>query len=192
MAKEPGHSVAAEGGVDLDALFRRNYGKVMNYFLRVGIPTREEAADLAQETFLRAFRGRAGFRGDSSEDTWVYEIARNIFKNWIRDRNALKHRGIEVPLDPPPEQEEELPGLDLEDPDPLPLELVMTAERRERLLEAVKDLPASRQMCVRLRLKDLAYEEIAAIMAVSVETVKSHLYQAREALRKVLSDLGRN
>lgn len=189
MAKEPENSDPASRRVDLDALFRRKYRKVMNYFLGVGL-SRDDAADLAQETFLRAHRGLETYRGEASEDTWLYEIARNIFKNWVRDRKALKHQGVEVPLAAPADKEDHpVPELEITDPDPLPIELLIQAERKDLLQEAIAGLPAQRQMCVKLRLKDLKYAEIAGILGVSIETVKSHLYQAREALRPVLREI---
>lgn len=171
---------------ELEALFRRNFKKVYYLFVRFRVEE-EEARDLAQETFLRAHRGWAGYRGEASESTWLFEIARNVFKNYIRDRNALKKRGQEIPLGATTDEEGGPPELELADPDPLPLDRLLKAERKHLLLEAIEKLPSQRRQCVTLRLRGLQYNEIAVLMALSIETVKSHLYQAREALRQHLA-----
>lgn len=186
MAQGPDNPDDPAKRLDLDALIGLYYKNVVNYFTHVGVP-RDLAPDLAQETFLRAHKSRDQFRGEASEKTWLFEIARNLFKNWLRDRDALKNRGIEISLSAPADSEERSnPDLDLATDDPLPLDGLLATERQELVTAAVAQLPHQRRSCVQLRLKGLKYSEIAEIMGVSIETVKSHLYQAREALRPLL------
>lgn len=190
MAKEPENSDRPEHKRgQLQAVFDRNYHKVVAFFTRGGVPA-ESARDLAQDTFLRAHRGWEQFRGDAKEETWLFEIARNLLKNWYRDRSALKKQGIEVPLDATSQDEENpRPKPELIDQGLQALDQVIASERKERLLDAVAQLPGQRRQALKLRHQGLQYSEIAAVMGLSIETVKSHLYQARETLKKTLADL---
>ena len=187
MAKEPVNPVRpGNQDVDLEALFAKSFRKVVYYFSRAGIPA-DEANDLAQETFLRAHRGRSSFRGEANEETWLLEIAKNIFKNRIRDRNAIKNRHIEVPIDTPADDASKGMGaIGIEDERPGVETTLIEREANAGLYDAVRQLPTQRRQCVEYRLRDLKYHEIAALLGISIETVKSHLYQAREALRLAL------
>ncbi len=189
---EPGAPAGGAGppGLDREGLFRRNYRKV--YYRFLGWKTGpDEAEDLAQETFLRAYRGISDYRADASESTWLFEIAHNVFKNYLRDKKAKKRDAPEISLDANTSGEEkDGPALELPDPDPLPLDLLLDAEILRRLRQAVAKLPTQRRQAVELRLQGLQYNEIAPLMGLSIETVKSHLHQAREALRKELGDGG--
>lgn len=184
---EPGEPAGGTGSpVDPEGLFRRNYRKV--YYRFLAWKTRpDEAEDLTQETFLRAYRGIADFRADASESTWLFEIAHNVFKNYLRDKKAKKRDAPEVSLDAKTSGEEkDGPTPEPTDADPLPLELVLDAENKRLLRQAIEKLPPQRRQAVELRLQGLRYNEIAPLMGLSIETVKSHLHQAREALRKEL------
>ena len=185
MAKKPGDR--GSGRDELEALFQQSYRKVVYYFVRAGF-TAENAKDAAQETFYRASRGWDDFRGDASRETWLYEIARNIYKNSLRDGSTLKRQGVEVSIDSPSSggerDERAVPELPATQPDPE--WQAMRSEDADRLGKAIARLPDHRRRCVELRLLDLQYDEIAGIMGISIETVKSHLYQARESLRKSL------
>jgi RNA polymerase sigma-70 factor, ECF subfamily len=183
VAKPPEKAHQPESEPDsFETIYARCYRKVVYYFLHRGIPA-EDARDLAQETFLRAHRGWQEFRRQSSSETWLYKIAENIFKNWIRDRRALKKQGTEISLTANPDSEETSLEAVLPDDGPGADLKAIESENLEMLRELVGKLPPQRQICLQLRLRDLQYEEIAAIMGISIETVKSHLYQAREALK---------
>ena len=166
-------------------LYSKNYGKLVYYFTLRGVG-KEDARDLAQETFLRAHRGWASFRGEASKDTWLVEIARNRLKNWHRDKNALKKGGTEVPFDDPLEN---FSAAQIQDPGPDILETAINSQNRELLLHLIAELPQKQRDVVTLRLRDSEYHEISTFMGISIETVKSHLYQARERLRKQLGAL---
>lgn len=191
MAKEPPEDPEQSKAdrAELAALFQSAHRKVVYYFLKVGLDP-EDAREQAQETFVRAHRFWHTFRGESSRETWLFEIAHNIFKNLIRDRKAQKRDHLEVPLqtseDPergaPPEAKVAAPGSPAD-------ERVLLSERRRWLRIELQNLPPQRRQCLELRLRDLPYNEIAKLMGISIETVKSHLHQAREALRKAASEL---
>lgn len=164
----------------LEELFRRYHRPVVAFFLHKGFGT-EESRDLAQETFLRVYRYWERFRGESSPVTWLFQIAANLYKNTLRSKATQKRDAEEVPLD----------STDATDPetDDDALELMLTAERSQLVWESLEELPPQMKKAVMLRVKeDMKYREIAEEMDVSIETVKAHLYQARQHLRDRLSD----
>src|SRR6266542_416273 len=74
-----------ERTVDLEEAFGAHAARIFNYFRKMGVP-REGAADLAQDTFLRAIRSAARYRGDAPVEVWLLGIARNVFREWLRRR----------------------------------------------------------------------------------------------------------
>ena len=148
----------------------------------------EEARDLAQETFLRAFQSIGHFRGDSDLRTWIYRIAinqaRNRWRWWKRRR-----RDVTVSIDAPDIGNGRL-GLvatlkstSVKDPEANTL-----ANERERALQkALSSLRRVYREAVVLRdIEGFAYEEIAATLEISVGTVKSRLARGRQELRRKL------
>ena len=175
-------------GEAVEELYGRYYRPVVAFFQNKGFST-EESRDLAQETFFRVYKNREGFRGDSSVETWLFQIAANLYKNTLRSQSTLKRDMQEVSLDVSLEPL----GVDLgpawgereEDP----LDALLTEERTQKLRDAFRGLPPQMRQAVLLRVdRDLKYREIADLMRVSIETVKAHLYQARQHLRTKLAD----
>jgi RNA polymerase sigma-70 factor (ECF subfamily) len=167
-------------GEAVEELYGRYYRPVVAFFQNKGFST-EESRDLAQETFLRVYRYRKRFRGESSPVTWLFQIAANLYKNKLRSLAAQKRDAEEVPMD----------STDAKDPESSDdaLELMLTGERSRLLREALEELPPQMKKAVMLRVTgDMKYREIAEEMEVSIETVKAHLYQARQHLRDRLSD----
>lgn len=163
-----------------EELYQRYYRPVVAFFQNKGFST-EESRDLAQETFLRVYRYRERFRGESSPVTWLFQIATNLYKNTLRGMAAQKRDAEEIPLDSTeardPESEDNA------------LELMLSGERSRLLRKALEELPPQMKKAVMLRVTgDMKYREIAEEMKVSIETVKAHLYQARQHLRDRLSD----
>ena len=149
---------------------------------------REEARDLTQETFLRAFQSIASFRGDSDLRTWIYRIAINQARNrwrWWRRRR----REATVSIDAP-----EIGGGRLglvaslkasttRDPE----QDALLSERERALKKALSSLKRVYREAVVLRdIEGFAYEEIAATLDISVGTVKSRLARGRQELRRRL------
>jgi RNA polymerase sigma-70 factor (ECF subfamily) len=131
----------------------------------------EDANDMAQEVFLRAYRAIGKFRGDSAFSTWLYRIAVNTCLNF---RAARK---------PPAE---ELPEA-LADKRPVVSEKLERAERSKRVREAVTRLPEKQRATVILKVyHDLTHEEVAGILGTTVGTVKANLFHALGNLRKLL------
>jgi RNA polymerase sigma-70 factor (ECF subfamily) len=169
-------------------LFERFYRPLRCFFSKRGWP-REECEDLVQETFLRVHRKLAEFRGDSQLATWVFQIAANIYRNALRDRSAQKRDGQEISLDPPGGSESLGLGDLLESEEPSVLDHLLDEEKREKLRQAIGCLPPQMRRCVELRVvAGLKYREIADVLRISIETVKAHLFQARQRLRTELGD----
>jgi RNA polymerase sigma-70 factor (ECF subfamily) len=174
-------------------LYRRFYGRVVMFFQRQGFsPT--ESHDLAQETFLRVFRGIANFRSESVFYAYVLTTARNVFLNELRRRRAFKRDAAESSLESllsvegaPGESgtEEALePAVRLPSLDPPQLE-----EARVREIQyAIAALPADMRRCLMLRGQGFQYDEIAKLMKISIETVKARLHRARARLRAALGE----
>lgn len=150
----------------------------------------EEARDLAQETFLQAFRNIKHFRGDADLRTWLYRIAINQARNrwrWWRRRR----RDQTLSLDTSDTSKDLLFTGDAGDRDGgNPEQQALTRERERLLLEALGALKRSHREVVILRdVEGLSYEEVAAALGVGVGTVKSRLSRGRLELRRRLGGI---
>jgi RNA polymerase sigma-70 factor (ECF subfamily) len=171
-------------------LFERHAAEVFRFFVRKRFPY-EESRELTQETFLRVYQGLREFRGESRERTWIFSIARNLMLNARRHGTASKRQGTEIPLEELGAGERgssPAPALaDRTAPDPLAETL--DRERRELLRQAMAALPPRMRQCVLLRVaQDRKYREIADLLGISIDTVKSQLHQAKGRLRQLLGE----
>jgi RNA polymerase sigma-70 factor (ECF subfamily) len=146
----------------------------------------EEARDLTQETFLRAFQNISRFRGDANLKTWLYRIAINQARNrwrWWRRRR----RDVTVSLDAEVGQSEQPLGNKLRAVGNNPEQETLARERETSLRVALRSLSRSYREAVILRdVEGLSYEEIAAALEISIGTVKSRLSRGRLELRRIL------
>ncbi|TJY63075.1 RNA polymerase sigma factor RpoE [Sinimarinibacterium sp. CAU 1509] len=144
-----------------------------------------DAPDVAQETFIRAWRALPGFRGQSAFYTWLYRIGINTAKNYIVSRNR---RPADQDIDI---ADAELYGHTehLSDVDTPEAEL-LTDEIRQRVTETISELPDDLRTAITLReLEGLSYEEIASAMDCPIGTVRSRIFRAREAIDVALKPL---
>lgn len=167
------------------ALVERYQTRVYNLALRMcGNP--DDAFDLAQEAFFRAWRGLPGFQFDSAFSTWLFRLSANVCLDWLR----AKKRRPTVSLTTVDDEDEEV-QLELPDPGKGPEELVLAAEDRAALTKALNGLPVEYRQILTLRaIDDLSYAEIAGILKIKEGTVKSRLSRARLALRNKLLQNG--
>lgn len=147
----------------------------------------EEARDLTQETFLRAFQSIGHFRGDADLRTWIYRIAINQARNrwrWWRRRR----RDSTVSLDSADERgNQPLTGTLPADRGNTPEQETLAHERERVLREALLTLGRAHREAVILRdIEGLSYEEVAATLRISLGTVKSRLARGRSELRRKL------
>ena len=178
---------AAAPGEDFQRIFDRYYRPVHCFFMRRGFAG-EEARDLAQETFLRVYRSMGQLRHDDSLESWLRQIAVNVWKNEIRRRTAGMRQGQEISLDGKPvENREKIAEVDtaMESPDTGPEDALLAREELALVRRSLNRLPPQMRRCFLLRIaQDLKYREIAAMMGLSIQTVKSHISQARQRLRE--------
>ncbi len=144
-----------------------------------------DAPDVAQETFIKAYRALKGFQGNSAFYTWLYRIGINTAKNHLVSRSR---RPADQDIDI---ADAELYGhtehlSDVETPEAQ----LLTDEIKTKVAEAIAKLPADLRKAITLReLDGLSYEEIAEIMDCPIGTVRSRIFRAREAIDAVIKPL---
>ena len=137
----------------------------------------EDALDVAQEAFARAYVSIARFRGTAGFYTWLYRILVNL----AIDQTRARGRQNPIPRDDP-EREVALREMTAD-----PAASLETKELRQQIVRAVTSLPADQRAALTLREIDgLSYQEIARIMNCSIGTVMSRLYAARQKLQRIL------
>ena len=172
---------AAQRG-DLDAFDRlvlRHQDRVFSV-CRWVIGDEDEAADAAQEAFLRAFRFLPKFRGDAAFSTWLGHIALNVARDFAarRKKAPLAFSGLST---------EEEPDFEPVSGEISPSETLLKAERRRAVQRALGEVPLHfREVLVLFDLQGHSYEECAAQLQLPLGTVKSRLSRARAALREAL------
>lgn len=168
-----------------DLLVRERSGEIYGLLFRL-TENREEARDLTQETFLRAFQSITRFRGEADLRTWMYRIAINQARNrwrWWRRR----HREATVSLDSADSQSNQPLIATLAEASQNPEQQTLARERERALRAALHGLGRAYRETVILRdIEGFTYEEIATTLAISVGTVKSRLARGREELRRRL------
>ncbi|MBM4042300.1 MAG: sigma-70 family RNA polymerase sigma factor [Planctomycetes bacterium] len=151
------------------------------------VSQREDAEDLAQEAFVKAFRGIGAFEGRSSFYTWLYSIAYNVVVSHRRKVGSARH------LNPLPLHEGAEGGgrgYEAEDDAERPDATVERAELHERLEVAIAGLEGDyREVVVMRDIEGFDYQAIAEVLGCPEGTVKSRLHRARQALREQLKDL---
>jgi RNA polymerase sigma-70 factor, ECF subfamily len=164
-----------------------NYYHATVYNVVFGIlGDRNDAADVTQEVFLKAFRGIGGFRQGSSLKTWLYRIAVREALN--QRRWWHRHRRNEISIDAPAD-EKHVP-IEIEDVDATPFEHLATREIQSAVRGALSQLPQAYRSAVILRdLEGLSYEEVGEVLEISVATVKTRILRGRRALKQALESL---
>ena len=145
----------------------------------------EDANDLAQEAFIKAFHALRSFKGGSSFYTWVYRIAVNKTINFLKQRKNKAHLSLND-LDLNAEHDPDLVALISEK---TPRREVNLAELQEKLNIAMQKLSEPHRLVVTLHdVQGLSHEEIAKIIDCNIGTVRSRLFYARQQLQAYLSD----
>ena len=168
-----------------DWLVTHYHGPVYNLILGM-LGDTADAADAAQEVFLKAFKGIRHFRQGSSLKTWLYRIA---IREALNSRRWFKrHLQKNVSIDAEPE--EGYAPIDVEDLSATPFDQLAAHEIQAAVQGALQQVPEVFRSAVILRdLEGLSYEEVAEVLDVSVGTVKSRILRGRRALKEILEPL---
>jgi RNA polymerase sigma-70 factor (ECF subfamily) len=144
-----------------------------------------EAQDVAQDTFLKAYRALGDFRGESAFYTWLYRIAINTAKNYLLSRSR-RYFDYEVDIQDAEQVENAAQLKDLDSPD----NLLMNDQIIQVITAAIETLPEEMRIAISLReLEGMSYEEIAEAMDCPIGTVRSRIFRAREAIDEKLQPL---
>ena len=158
---------------------RRVYAMALS-FLR----NEADAEDVAQDAFLKAFRGLASFRGDAKFGTWLVSITLNEARSRIRRRDAIKMESLDEPQD---DEGHSTPAL-LRDWKEIPSEALERKEVRSILQKAITSLPQIYREVFQLRdIEQLSVNEAAQALGITVSSVKVRLHRARMMLQKNLA-----
>lgn len=165
---------------DFEQLVTAYEKNVYNLALRmVGDP--DDAADITQETFIKAYRALGSFRGDSKFSSWLYRIASNVCLDFLRSRS----RRAQVPLSF--ENEDAEGEIELPDMSQNPEKVLMKKLSMEAVRRGMEKLPPKqRQILVLRELCGLSYAELAQTLSVEEGTVKSRIFRARKRLCAIL------
>ena len=178
--------VARSRGGDLDSfnqLILRWERPIYALAYRV-IGREEDARDVCQETFLRAFRALPGFKGEAKFSSWIYRIALNLCRDWIR-------RQRRTPTVQMPEDTEAMERLADRPPVESVEELVARRELSAVVAEAMAVLPEEQRTAIVLKeYHGLTFQEIADLQGCPLSTVKTRLYQGLTVLRRHLEKNG--
>ncbi|HUG34746.1 MAG TPA: sigma-70 family RNA polymerase sigma factor [Anaerolineales bacterium] len=151
---------------------------VYNLAYRV-LKDENEALDLTQETFVRAWTALPNFKGQSQFRTWLYRIVTNLCYNRLPNlRRSLNDLGDDVL--------EDIPEANFNNP----VQEFESAETKKHLYQAIDDLEVNYKLLITLRYQhELSYDEIASTLNLPLGTVKTGIFRAREQLRKSLARL---
>lgn len=165
---------------DLEELYRELYGPLVAYFRHRDLSL-EQSEELAQDTFLRAHAAFDEFRHESKASTWIFSIAQNLYRNYLRDRAALKRGADEVPID----DDHETLAID----EPAAVDSLTHRERTRLLHRAIHQLPPRMRQCVSIRVATgESYREIGGRLGIGASAAKSQVSLATGRLRGLLGD----
>lgn len=162
--------------------YRRKLTRLLSRMVRDA----DEIEDIAQETFIKAYRALPQFRGDAAFYTWLYRIAVNTAKNYLAARGRGMRTVSDQALNDEDEPDERLMAQDISTPE---TEL-LSKQVAIAVNQAVDALPEELRQAITLReIEGMSYEEIAEYMACPIGTVRSRIFRAREAIAAKLRPL---
>jgi RNA polymerase sigma-70 factor (ECF subfamily) len=169
-----------------DEMVSRHWDRIYGMVHQL-LRNQQDAEEVTQDAFIRAHRGLVGFRGDAAFTTWLYQIATNLARNrywyWWRRR-----RDQTVSFDQPVSDQNSTPLSEVFSTDSAtPNDVTVTQELVDHIAIGMEKIRAKhREILILRNIKNLSYEEIAAVLGISVGTVKSRIARARESLREAI------
>lgn len=169
-----------------ELLIANHQKKIFNIAFRM-LRNTEDASDIAQEVFLKAYKSISKFKETSSFSTWIYRIAVNTCIDEIRKRKKVVLYSLDSTIQ---SEDGELPA-QWEDEGPRPDTIVENREMKSAVKKAVESLSEDHKTIIVLRDMDgFSYEEISELLDCSLGTVKSRINRARKALKDILLEQG--
>jgi RNA polymerase sigma-70 factor (ECF subfamily) len=167
-----------------DVLVRKYQHKIIKLISRY-VHDHEAAQDVAQEAFIKAYRGLYSFRGDSAFYTWLYRIAINTAKNFlVAQGRRTPDQDIDV------QEAEYFEGATALKENATPERQLLTEEIERTVFRAMKELPDDLKTAITLReIEGMSYEQIAEAMDCPIGTVRSRIFRAREAIDRQIKPL---
>jgi len=185
LGDKPKKPVKGNGAANFEEIVYNYQDRVYNLSYQL-TGNHNDAQDLAQEVFVRAYTGLSKFRHEAELGTWLHRITVNLYLNLKRKVSRHPTVSLDTPL---PTEEGEVKrevaasGVD-------PLEAVEKLELKGTVHRALRQLPSEYQAVLVLReLQDYSYEEIASLLGCSLGTVKSRLNRARQAMREKILEM---
>jgi len=158
---------------------------VYNLALRM-VGDRDDAFDMTQEAFIKAYGSLSSFRGDSKFSVWIYRIATNVCLDFLRSKSRKQQVSLTVSDD-----DDEDAQLDIPDPSSTPEQQLIKKISMQSVEEGLKTLPdKQRQILVMRELGGMSYAEIGKVLSLEEGTVKSRIFRARKRLCTFLLDSG--
>src|SRR5690348_15388303 len=152
------------------------------------VHSEQDAWDLAQDSFFKAWKSINRFRGQSSFYTWIYRIVMNVTIDWLR-KKRVKGAGLEFD-DATQLRQVDPASKTLPKTEALPFEMMQRNEIRARIEKAIDQLsPEHRAVILMKEIEDMQYHEIAEALGCSIGTVMSRLFYARKKLQSLLRDI---
>jgi len=173
-----------------DELVTRNRTRVFSMIYNM-VHSEQDAWDLAQDSFLKAWKSIKRFRGQSSFYTWIYRIVMNVTIDWLRKKH-VKGAGAEFD-DATLLKEVDPASKTVPKAEALPYETMERGEIRARIDQAIAQLsPEQRAVILMKEVEGMQYHEIAEALGCSIGTVMSRLFYARKKLQNLLRDVYEN
>jgi len=168
-----------------EGLVLENQKNVYNLALKM-TRNEDDALDISQEAFIRAYRQLRNFRGDSKFSVWMYRLTYNLCIDFLRRKS--KTDAVSLSFE---DESGDVAALEIPDLRDLPENVAIRSEMRNNITESINDLPLKHREAIVMReIAGMSYEEIAKTLNINIGTVKSRLARSRLKLIEILKEKG--
>ncbi|MCL2079149.1 MAG: sigma-70 family RNA polymerase sigma factor [Oscillospiraceae bacterium] len=168
-----------------EELVLANQKNVYNLALKM-TKNAEDALDISQEAFIKAFRRIAAFRGDCRFSVWMYRLTHNLCIDFLRKKAVSKQTALYFEEECGETELSRIPDLR-----ELPEDSIIRREKWETIAKAIDSLTLKHREIITMRsVLDMSYEEISSALGVTIGTVKSRIARARKSLMEILKERG--
>lgn len=177
--------LAREGDQKAFETLLKKYRNLVYHVMIKMVRNPQEAEDLSQEAFIKAFNALSSFNEEFAFSTWLMKIATNNCIDYLR-KKKLRTYSIDEPI----QYKEEQVQIELPDHNPTPEKTLLNEERRKLINDAIQSLPPRYRHVIVLRhQEEKSYEDIAEILKLPLGTVKARIFRAREMLNKKIKNI---